>query len=457
MGLKAIFQRGYSRRTQLLALSGSLLLAGGIGYFALASANGEKTPGTANPPPGAAGGERRGRPGGPGRALPVRATEARAGDLDIVVAALGTATAANTATVKARVDGQIVRINFREGQQVKAGDVLAEIDPRPFQIQLDQIRGQLQKDEALLNAARVDLERYRGLLGQDSIARQQVDSQEALVRQYQGSVETDKALLANARLNLDFTRITAPAAGRLGLRQVDVGNIVRSADSGGIAVITQTQPINVVFAIPAERLGNLIHRLQKGDSLTVEAWDRDNRTQLGEGRLRSVDNQIDVATGTIKLKAEFANRDDSLFANQFVNARLKVETRRNAVLLQSAAVLRNPQGTQVFVVGKEQTVEARPVRLGPANGGLVAIEEGLTAGEVVVLDGADRLQAGGKVEVLSIDGRALAGDEHAASGDGGQERRRRREGGEPRGERRQSAAGGGERLAAAPSGAGPRP
>lgn len=449
MGFKQLLARGYGRRTTLLAIAGGLLLAGGAGYFALASANGEKS--VASPPPGGERGERRGRPGapgGPGRALPVKATEARTGDLDIVVAALGTATAANTATVKPRVDGQIVSINFREGQQVKAGDVLAEIDPRPFQIQLDQSRGQLQKDEALLNAARVDLERYRGLLGQDSIARQQVDSQEALVRQYQGSVETDKALEANARLNLAFTKITAPAAGRLGLRQVDVGNIVRSADSGGIAVITQTQPINVVFAIPAERLGNLIHRLQKGEHLTVEAWDRDNRTLLGEGRLRSVDNQIDVATGTIKLKAEFANRDDSLFANQFVNARLKVETRRNAVLLQSAAVLRNPQGTQVYVVGKEQTVEARPVRLGPANGGLVAIEEGLAAGEVVVLDGADRLQAGGKVEVLSIDGRALAGDEHAANGE-----RRRREGGE----RRQSAAGGGERLAAAPSGAGPRP
>ncbi|MCB4358820.1 MdtA/MuxA family multidrug efflux RND transporter periplasmic adaptor subunit [Quatrionicoccus australiensis] len=429
MGIKEKLRGGFSRRTKILAVSATLLLAAGAGYLVFAPSTDQKADEATNPggPAGGRRGDRQGRPGGPARSQPVKATEAKAGELDVVVAALGTATASNTALVKARVDGPIVRINFREGQQVKAGDVLAEIDPRPFQIQLDQIRGQVQKDEALLAAAQVDLERYRGLLGKDSIAKQQVDTQEALVRQYKGSVETDKAQEANARLNLGFTRITAPAAGRLGLRQVDVGNIVRSSDSTGIAVITQTQPINVVFAIPAERIGNIVSRLHKGDNLVVEAWDRDNRTLLGTGKLRSIDNQIDVSTGTVKLKAEFANQDDSLFPNQFVNARLKVETRHDAILLQSAAVQRNPQGTYVYVINKEQQVESRPVRLGPSNGNQVAIEEGLAAGERVVLDGADRLQADSKVEVLSVDGKAQNG-ETPATGEGKRPRRSEGEG-----------------------------
>ena len=438
MGIKEKLRGGFSRRTKILAVSATLLLSAGAGYLAFAASTDQKAD-EASTPGGAAGGrrgERQGRPGGPARSQPVKATESKAGELDVVVAALGTATASNTALVKARVDGPIVRINFQEGQQVKAGDVLAEIDPRPFQIQLDQIRGQVQKDEALLAAAQVDLERYRGLLGKDSIAKQQVDTQEALVRQYKGSVETDKAQEANARLNLGFTRITAPAAGRLGLRQVDVGNIVHSSDSTGIAVITQTQPINVVFAIPAERIGNIVSRLHKGDNLVVEAWDRDNRTLLGTGKLRSIDNQIDVSTGTVKLKAEFANQDDSLFPNQFVNARLKVETRHDAILLQSAAVQRNPEGTYVYVINQEQHVESRPVRLGPSNGNQVAIEEGLAAGERVVLDGADRLQADSKVEVLSVDGKPQNGETPAAV----EGKRPRRGGGEGRrggGEKRQ--------------------
>lgn len=438
MGIKEKLRGGFSRRTKILAVLATLLLAAGAGYLVFAASTDQKADEAANPggPGGGRRGDRPGRPGGPARSQPVKATEAKAGELDVVVAALGTATASNTALVKARVDGPIVRINFREGQQVKAGDVLAEIDPRPFQIQLDQIRGQVQKDEALLAAAQVDLERYRSLLGKDSIAKQQVDTQEALVRQYKGSVETDKAQEANARLNLGFTRITAPAAGRIGLRQVDVGNIVRSSDSTGIAVITQTQPINVVFAIPAERIGNIVGRLHQGDSLVVEAWDRDNRTLLGTGKLRSIDNQIDVSTGTVKLKAEFANQDDSLFPNQFVNARLKVETRHAAILLQSAAVQRNLQGTYVYVINKEQQVESRPVRLGPSNGNQVAIEAGLAAGERVVLDGADRLQADSKVEVLSVDGKAQNGETPAA-GEGKRPRRGDGEGHRSNGEKRQ--------------------
>lgn len=406
---------GLGRRTRIAIAVGALLALGGGAYFYYAQTTAGKDA-TAAAEGGAGGpGKRRGPggpggPGGPNRAQPIKASEARIGDLDVTVRALGTVTASNTAVVKPRVDGQLIKINFHEGQVVKAGDVLAEIDPRPFQIQVDQAHGQLLKDQAQLSAAQVDLERYRGLLAKDSIAKQQVDSQDALVRQYRGAVETDKAQEANARLNLDFTRIKAPASGRLGLRQVDIGNMVRSSDTNGIVVITQTQPIHVVFAIPSESLGNIVGRLQNGDKLVVEAWNRDGSTKLGEGRLVSVDNQIDVATGTVKLKAEFENKDNNLFPNQFVNARLKVETRQAAVLLPSAAVQRNNQGTYVYIVKKEdQTVEPRPVTVGPVGGELTVIEKGLAAGEQVVLDGADKLRPGSKVDVMSIDGQAVAG------------------------------------------------
>lgn len=417
-----------SRRSTAIALLGAGLIAATSTYL-LAFAQGNAP--EARTPPGDAGGKGRKERSPGARPQPVKATQARIGSLDVAVTALGTITASNTATVKPRVDGQLIRINFREGQLVKSGDVLAEIDPRPFQIQLDQVRGQLLKDEALLAAAKVDLDRYQGLLAKDSIAKQQVDTQEALVRQYRGTVEADRALEANARLQLSFARVTSPAAGRLGLRQVDVGNMVRSSDANGLVVITQTQPIHLVFAIPSESLGNVVGRLQKGDALVVEAWSRDSKTLLSEGKLISVDNQIDVTTGTVKLKAEFANRDNSLFPNQFVNARLKVETRRDSVLLPNAAIQRNAQGSFVYVINnEEQTVDLRPVSLGPVSGDTVIVDSGLAATESVVLDGADRLRPGARVEVLSLDGQAQAGDSALAENknpERRQERRHRRE------------------------------
>jgi len=414
MGIKD--KLNLNRRARLAVLVGAVLAVGAGGAAVHYGRGGETTAGAPESAPAGSGGGRRGDRQG-GRPQPVKATEARTGNLDITVGALGTVTASNTATVRPRVDGQLVRIHFREGQQVRAGDLLAEIDPRPFRIQLEQATGQLTRDEALLAAARVDLERYRGLLAKDSIAKQQVDTQEALVRQYRGVVEADQAQVDNARLQLGFTRITAPAAGRLGLRQLDVGNNVRSTDAGGIVVITQTQPIHAVFAIPADSLGPVVQRLQHGEPLEVEAWDRDGRTRLTRGRLLSVDNQIDVATGTVKLKAEFANRDEQLFPNQFVNIRLRVEQRRNSLLLASAAIQRNAQGSFVHVIDPEnQTVSPRPVRLGPSNGELVAVEDGLQAGERVVLDGTDRLRPGSRVEVLSLDGRTLAGETAPAEG-----------------------------------------
>lgn len=346
-----------------------------------------------------------GRPDGrrgmdPNRPVPVAVAEVKRGDIDVVVNAIGTVTALNTITVKPRVDGLLQRIVFREGQLVKAGDVLAEIDPRPFKAQLDQSAGQLARDQALLTNARIDAERYRKLAAQDSIARQQVDTQEALVKQYEGTVLADRGAVDSAKLQLGFTRITAPVTGRLGLRQVDMGNMVHASDTTGIVVITQTQPITTVFSIPADHIAAVQQAVRSGQALQVEAWDRESKNRLATGKLMTLDNQIDTTTGTVKLKAEFENKDDALFPNQFVNARLRVETRHDAVLVPVSAIQRGSLGTFVYVVNKEdKTVSTRAVTLGPTSGEIVAIEKGVEAGETVVSDGADKLRQGGRVEL----------------------------------------------------------
>jgi len=344
------------------------------------------------------GGARRGPDGG-GRPVPVQVAVTRSGDIDVAIDALGTVVAHNTVIVRPRVDGLLQSVTFREGQLVKAGETLATIDARPYQALLDQASGQLRRDEALLVNARLDVERYRDLLAKDSIAKQQVDAQEALVHQYEGAVQTDRAQVDNAKLQLGFTQITAPLAGRLGLRQIDAGNMVRAADAGGIVVITQTQPINVVFAIPAEQLAAVQARLRSGATLNVDAFDREGKKRLAQGRLMTVDNQIDATTGTVKLKAEFANADNALFPSQFVNARLRVDTLRGATLAPAAAIQRGTQGSFMYVVDQAQTVSVRPVVTGVTYEGLVAIEKGLAPGEQVVIDGADKLRQGAKVEV----------------------------------------------------------
>ena len=381
-----------------------LLLLGGAGYWAWQRPAAEPAAPAGKP--------------GAGRPFPVQAVVVKPGDIDITLAALGTVTARNTVTVKPRVDGQLVRINFREGERVKAGEVLAEIDSRPFQAQLDQVSGQLARDQALLANARLDLERYRGLLAKDSIAKQQVDVQEAQVRQYEGVVKADQALVDSAQLQLSFTKVTAPLAGRLGLRQVDVGNMVRSSDAAGLVVITQTQPINVLFTIPSDNLSPVVSRLRAGESLTVEAFERDGKAKLASGHLQTVDNQIDTATGTVKLKAEFANADDRLFPNQFVNVRLRVETRKEALLIPLAALQRGTKGSFVYVVGPESAVSVRPVVPGPASGDVVAIEQGLAAGEQVVTDGLDKLREGAKVEVTTPGAGSKGGEGKGKGGEG---------------------------------------
>lgn len=284
---------------------------------------------------------------------------------------------------------------------VGAGDLIAEIDPRPFEVQLTLATGQLARDQALLENARIDLERYRTLLGQDSISRQQVDTQESLLRQYQAAVQSDQGGIDNAKLQLTHARIVAPISGRVGLRQIDPGNIVRATDATGIVVITQLQPIAIVFPIPEDALPRVMKRLRAGDRIPVEAFDRAQKEKLGSGRLLTVDNQIDTATGTVKLKAEFSNADSTLFANQFVNVRMPLETRQNATLLPTAAVQRGAAGTFVYVVKDDLTVTVTPVKLGPVQGEVSTVESGVPAGAKVVIDGADRLREGVKVELVA--------------------------------------------------------
>ena len=337
----------------------------------------------------------------PSRVQPVAAATARISDINILQTALGTATALRTVTVRPRVDGQLKSVDFTEGQQVKSGDVIAHIDPVPFQVQLAQAEGQLARDAAQLNNARLDFERYRKLFEQDSIAGQQVDQQAALVKQLEGTVKLDEAQVDNAKLQLSYTRITAPIGGQTGLRQVDPGNMVRASDANGLVVITQVDPIAVVFTIPQDALPRVLARLKGAEKPAVEAWDREQKNLLVRGTLITTDNQIDVATGTVRLKAEFPNKDGKLFPNQFVNVRMVVDVRKDVVAVPSAAIQRNAQGaTVVYVVKEDSTVSVRPVTTGPAEGLLTAVEKGLQAGERVISDGVDRIREGARVEVI---------------------------------------------------------
>lgn len=333
--------------------------------------------------------------------VPVVAEAAVSGDLPVYLDGIGTVTPLATVTVKSRVDGELVNVAFREGQLVHSGDLLAEIDPRPFQVQLEQAQGQMARDQALLANARVDVQRYRRLVADDSIPKQQLDTQIALVHQYEGMVQTDQAQIDSAKLQLDYSRITAPLSGRLGLRLVDAGNIVHASDTNGLVVITQLQPIAVVFPIPEDNLPAVRQRLAAGVTLPVEAYDREQQQRLATGQLLTIDNQIDPNTGTVRLKAEFPNDDGALFPNQFVNARLQLDVRRGATLIPIAAVQRGAQGSFVYVVQNDQTVAERPVQIGVSEGDQVVVDSGVAPGELVVVDGADALRAGRRVTLQS--------------------------------------------------------
>ncbi|MFD1691007.1 MdtA/MuxA family multidrug efflux RND transporter periplasmic adaptor subunit [Azotobacter chroococcum] len=326
--------------------------------------------------------------------------EVRQGDFPVELRALGTVTAYNTVNVRSRVDGELVKVLYREGQQVKAGDLLAVIDPRLYQAALKQAEGTLQQNRAQLRNAEIDLARYKTLYAEDSVAKQTLDTQEALVAQYQGTVRSNQAAVEEARVNLDYTQVRAPIAGRLGLRQVDVGNLVSSGDTTPLVTITQTLPISVSFTLPEGELPQVLEQLHAGQRLSVEAWDRSERNRLALGELESLDNQIDLTTGTVRLKARFENAEQRLFPNQFVNVRLRVTTRQQATLAPAAALQFGSQGTFVYVVDSDGKVQLRYVTAGPGDGTTTLIEQGLSAGERVVLEGTDRLRDGGKVEVI---------------------------------------------------------
>jgi multidrug efflux system membrane fusion protein len=367
--------------------------------------------------PAGPGGMPGGRRGAGGAPVSVRVAQARTGSIDAVLDALGTVTARNTAIVRARVDGLLVRIDFDEGREVKAGAVLAEIDPRPFDAALEQAQGQLARDQAQLAIAKSDLDRYQTLLEQDSIAKQQVDDQAALVHQYVGAVQADQGAVANARLNREFTRITAPISGRVGLRQVDVGNMVHASDTNGVVVLTETRPINVLFAVPADRAPEIARRWQSGQALRVDAFDRDGKTLLATGKLESADNVVDLSTSTVKMKAIFDNKDGQLFPNQFVNARITIATLDNQTLVPGAAVQRGTPGTFVYLVGDDSSVSIRTVAVGATNGDTVAITKGLKPGDSVVVDGTDKLKDGAKV-VAAVDAPANAPAKRKDRGNG---------------------------------------
>lgn len=402
-----------------------IALAGALAYW------------LANRPSGAVGGP--GGPGGPGGGrrgqTTVGTAKAVVADVPITLDALGTVVSPVTATVRTQIAGTLFSIDFREGQLVRKGQQIAQVDPRPYKLALDQARGTLARDEALLAAARVDLGRYQTLLKQDSIARQQVDTQAALVRQYEGTVATDRGAVGVARLNLSYTSIKAPVSGRAGLRGVDLGNYITPGDTNGIVVITQVTPIDVQFTLPQDRLPQVSARLRSGATLPVTAFDRDGGTALAQGSFSTLDNLIDTTTGTVRAKARFANTDGALFPNQFVNARVLVDTVRGAVTVPATAVRNGPKGNFVFTV-EGRTAHLTPVTLGPVDGETISITKGLAAGALVVTEGSDRLTDGGKVTLPGDKPRfgpgAGAGGGRWQRGQGGQrgedggERRRRR-------------------------------
>ncbi len=344
-----------------------------------------------------------------GAAMPVVAQAVTKGDVPVTYDALGTVTPLATVTVTTQIAGQIVSVPFTEGQEVKKGDVLAQIDPRPYQAALDQQTGQLERDQASLAEARIDLARYQKLAEQNSIARQQAEDQVYVVQQDEGTVKLDQAMVDNARLNLGYCRIVAPLDGRIGLREIDPGNYVQVSASTAIAVITQMKPITVVFTVPEDELPQIMKRLAAGAKLPVTAYDRSNTDKLGDGTLSAVDSAIDPTTGTVKLRAEFPNTDEALFPSQFVNARLLIDTVQDTAVIPSAAVQRGQPGTFVYLVKADDTVSVQKVTLGPQSGDTIAVSQGLSPGDKIVVDGADKLREGAKVVLRTEQGTAGQG------------------------------------------------
>ena len=341
--------------------------------------------------------------------VPVVAAKTRKGDIGVYITGLGAVTPIYTVTVKSRVDGQLMQVLYKEGDIVHQGDLLVEIDPRPYQVQLTQAEGQLIRDQALLDNARIDLARYQTLLTQNAIPEQQLATQKALVQQDEGTVKTDQGQIDSAKLNLVYCHITAPITGRVGLRLVDPGNIVHATDTNGLLVITQIQPISVIFTIAEDQLPVVLQKMRAGERLGVDAYDREMKAKIAQGWVTTLDNQIDPTTGTVKMRATFDNKDNALFPNQFVNARLLVEEKHGVTLVPTAAVQRNSQTTYVFLVKPDSTVTVRPITIGTTEGDDAEVSSGLSPGDVVVMTGVDKLQEGSKVRVQMYGEKAQKG------------------------------------------------
>lgn len=377
------------------------LVAGG-GYWWYSSHSSSAPDKSAGAQPAkSTGGKGGGRHAATGAPAPVQAAEAVRQSVPQYLSGLGTVTAANTVTLRSRVDGDLIALHFTEGQEVKAGQLLAEIDPRPYQVALTQAQGQLAKDRATLANARRDLARFEKLAKTNLVSQQEMDTQRSLVDETLGTLKADEGSVASAQLNLTYSRVTAPISGRVGLKQVDVGNYITSGDTTGIVVITQTHPVDLVFNLPENTISTILSAQKSGQPIPVEAWDRSNKTLLTSGTLLSMDNQIDVTTGTVKLKARFANDDDMLFPNQFVNARLKVNTLQDAIVIPAAALQMGNEGNFVWVVNAENKVSKKLITTGLQDSQKIVVTAGLNVGERVVTDGIDRLTEGAKVEVVA--------------------------------------------------------
>jgi membrane fusion protein, multidrug efflux system len=347
-----------------------------------------------------AGGVSAGAGGGAARGpavIPVVAARAHKGDIGVYISGLGAVTPIYTVTVRSRVDGQLMQVHYKEGDFVRAGDPLVDIDPRPYQVQLEQAEGQLAKDQAGLDNARVDLARYQTLVPKNAVPEQQLATQQATVRQDEGAVKIDQGQIDNAKLNLAYCHITAPITGRVGLRLVDPGNIVHASDTNGLLVITQITPISVIFTIAEDQLPTVLQKMRSGQRLRVDAYDREMKAKIAQGWLVTLDNQIDQTTGTVKVRANFDNKDGALFPNQFVNARLLVEEKQGVTLIPTAAVQRNSQTTYVYLVKPDSTVTVRPIKIGTTEGDNSEITSGVAPADVVVMTGVDKLQEGSKV------------------------------------------------------------
>ncbi|SAK49279.1 RND family efflux transporter MFP subunit [Caballeronia hypogeia] len=406
------YQPEQRRRRIVPLIVAILIVAGAIAWWHPWSRGG--TSGSGAPQEARQGG-RRGAPNAMNQPQPVHVASVTQGEMPVVINSLGTVTPLANVTVKTQLNGTLMEVAFQEGQMVKKGDLLAQIDPRPYEISLRNAQGTLARDQALLQTARLDLQRYQTLLSQDSIAKQQVDTQASLVKQYEGAVKSDQANVDTYKLDLTYARITAPVSGRVGLRQVDPGNYVTTGDTNGVVVITQLQPISVIFTTSEDNLAAILKPLHAGTKMSVTAYDRANTTALESGYLETVDNQIDTTTGTVKLRAAFDNKGGMLFPNQFVNTKLLVDVVKNATIVPTPAVLNGSSGAFVYVVKPDNTVTVRNVKIGPVDGERTSIKSGLQVGERVVIDGSDRVKEGAKITIPAEKAKAASGASGASA------------------------------------------